>query len=454
MATLRLVPASGPPIEITKDPTVVGRDPGCDVVLPDGSVSRRHARFEKRGSDWAVVDQGSANGTFLDSQRVAEVPLRHGQELRFGALSFRVELAGAEDMAVTMPGVGAPEATVVSPTPLTPAPPPPRAGAPPALPKPPAARPSPPPPPSAAARERFHPPSGPSAPSPVPQMPSGPAPAKKGKGPVFWIVTGCCGCLFLGLALAALLGGGLFFMTKGAADAVHAFVTDVKAGNLEKAHEGLSESYKARMSQSQLERLVARHPGLKDNADATFWKRSVENDIATLTGVLTPTAGKPEPVTFKLMKEGGAWKISDIQFVEEGDSSSSAAPSEGSPPDESGHMQVETMELNKEPAGSGTKVTIKTRARGFGLRREGLAYRIDLLGDLETLGPSGRIDSLSKDGFYALRETTASPDGAYADFRTDLTFAQAPPGGYTVRVTIRDQIGGGRKTHLVTFSLP
>ena len=31
MATLRLVPASGNPIEITKDQTVLGRDPACDV---------------------------------------------------------------------------------------------------------------------------------------------------------------------------------------------------------------------------------------------------------------------------------------------------------------------------------------------------------------------------------------------------------------------------------------
>jgi hypothetical protein len=284
-------------------------------------------------------------------------------------------------------------------------------------------------------------------------MRAGPAPAKKGRGPFFWIATGCCGCLLLVLAFAALLGGGLFFMTKGAADAVHGFVADVKAGNLDKAHDGLSESYKARMSQAQLERLVDRHPGLKDNTDASFWKRSVENDTATLTGVLTPTSGKPEPVTFKLVKEAGAWKISEIQFEGEGDTSAET-PSKATPPDDSGAMQVETTQLNKEPAGSGTKVTIKTRARGFALRKEGRAYRIDLLGDLETLGPGGRIDSLSKDGFYTLRETTATAEGAYADFKTDLTFTQAPPGDYTVRVTLRDQVGGSRKTHLVTFSLP
>src|SRR5512138_2305969 len=97
MATLRLVPATGNPIEVTQESALVGRDPACDVVLPDGSVSRKHARLELRGGTWFVVDQGSANGTFLDSVRATDTPVRSGQEIRFGALSFRVEILGGEE---------------------------------------------------------------------------------------------------------------------------------------------------------------------------------------------------------------------------------------------------------------------------------------------------------------------------------------------------------------------
>ncbi len=82
---------------------MVGRDPSCEIVVTDGSVSRRHARLERRGVAWWVVDQGSANGTYVNSQRIAEQALKTGQELRFGALAFRVELV--ED----------PEATVATP---------------------------------------------------------------------------------------------------------------------------------------------------------------------------------------------------------------------------------------------------------------------------------------------------------------------------------------------------
>src|SRR5947207_3097934 len=144
MASLRLVPASGSPIEIDQDQVLVGRETTCDVVLNDGSVSRKHARLEKRGRSWMVVDQGSANGTFVDSQRIAETMLRSGQELRYGAVSFKVEIEGDEVIEATML-TDAPEATVVQP--MKPAPPPSRPPAPPVAPPAPRAAPPPPPPP-------------------------------------------------------------------------------------------------------------------------------------------------------------------------------------------------------------------------------------------------------------------------------------------------------------------
>ena len=112
MAALRLVPPSGTPIEIGQDQVLVGREPTCDVVLSDGSVSRKHARLEKRARGWTVVDQGSANGTFVDSQRVTETLLRSGQELRFGSVTFRVQIEGEDTAAATILSE-APEATVV-----------------------------------------------------------------------------------------------------------------------------------------------------------------------------------------------------------------------------------------------------------------------------------------------------------------------------------------------------
>ncbi len=118
MATLRLVPATGNPVEITQASVLIGRDPACEVVLADGSVSRKHARIELRDDRWYVVDQGSANGTFLDSVRATDTPVRSGQELRFGAVSFRVEISSPEAGATVLTDVG-PVATVVQSPPPT-----------------------------------------------------------------------------------------------------------------------------------------------------------------------------------------------------------------------------------------------------------------------------------------------------------------------------------------------
>jgi len=140
-------------------------------------------------------------------------------------------------------------------------------------------------------------------------------PPKKGKGPLFWIATGCCGCLLLGLVLSALIGGFAFHMTSDAVAAVRAQLADLKAGNLDAAYARFTDEYKARVSREEFEVLVSRHPGLRENADSTFWKRSVENARGEVSGMLTSTSGTREMVTYRLVKEGGAWKISDIEFA-------------------------------------------------------------------------------------------------------------------------------------------
>ena len=70
---------------------VIGRDPGCDFTVSSDSISRRHARLELREGRLMVTDLGSANGTFVNGQRVGERVLRIGDEIRFDMESFRVE---------------------------------------------------------------------------------------------------------------------------------------------------------------------------------------------------------------------------------------------------------------------------------------------------------------------------------------------------------------------------
>jgi pSer/pThr/pTyr-binding forkhead associated (FHA) protein len=69
----------------------VGREPDSALCLPDGHVSRRHARLVNcAGTVW-VQDLASANGTFVNGRRISGAcRLFHGDEVRFDIFPFQL----------------------------------------------------------------------------------------------------------------------------------------------------------------------------------------------------------------------------------------------------------------------------------------------------------------------------------------------------------------------------
>jgi adenylate cyclase len=81
--------------ELARDETHIGRAADSnDVVLDDGQVSRRHASIRRNGREYVLIDLNSANGTFLDGQRIKEHVLRNGDV--FSISRYTIEL---KDMA-------------------------------------------------------------------------------------------------------------------------------------------------------------------------------------------------------------------------------------------------------------------------------------------------------------------------------------------------------------------
>lgn len=70
----------------------VGRQPSNDICIPIESVSRFHARIEKQGDRFLVVDLNSSNGTYIDGERVETCSLEPGHTLVFGNVAFCCEL--------------------------------------------------------------------------------------------------------------------------------------------------------------------------------------------------------------------------------------------------------------------------------------------------------------------------------------------------------------------------
>jgi hypothetical protein len=81
----------GRDIDLDRTVTVIGRSSGCDIVLDDPNVSRRHAEIRRLGDGYSLVDLGSTNGTEVNGQRVGETALMNGDVIGVGTTRLTFE---------------------------------------------------------------------------------------------------------------------------------------------------------------------------------------------------------------------------------------------------------------------------------------------------------------------------------------------------------------------------
>ena len=77
-------PGSGSRFLLDTDVVTVGRHPDSSIFLDDVTVSRRHAEFRRKGSEFDVRDVGSLNGTYVNRDRIDSVSLTDGDEVQIG----------------------------------------------------------------------------------------------------------------------------------------------------------------------------------------------------------------------------------------------------------------------------------------------------------------------------------------------------------------------------------
>lgn len=87
-------PNAGSTFLLENEQTTTGRRPESDVFLDDVTVSRSHARIERRGDSFFVQDDGSLNGTYVNGERVEETKLASGDEIQIGMFKLVFFAAG------------------------------------------------------------------------------------------------------------------------------------------------------------------------------------------------------------------------------------------------------------------------------------------------------------------------------------------------------------------------
>jgi pSer/pThr/pTyr-binding forkhead associated (FHA) protein len=85
---------SGTQHPLSKDETLIGRNPTTDITLLDEGISREHAIIlrDDAARTFTIEDLQSTNGTKVNGKRVRSAVLAHGDSIEIGKTRFRFEL--------------------------------------------------------------------------------------------------------------------------------------------------------------------------------------------------------------------------------------------------------------------------------------------------------------------------------------------------------------------------
>ncbi|MBF0292203.1 MAG: FHA domain-containing protein [Nitrospinae bacterium] len=92
---------------LDKDGMVVGRDQACEVILPDNSISKKHAQVLIEDGRTMITDGAggvkSVNGVYVNDTRISmPTTLKEGDVVKLGVLKFDVKYTSSIRNAVTL----------------------------------------------------------------------------------------------------------------------------------------------------------------------------------------------------------------------------------------------------------------------------------------------------------------------------------------------------------------
>jgi pSer/pThr/pTyr-binding forkhead associated (FHA) protein len=92
----QLIPLEGgPPVDVAKEMTLIGRQEECDLRLDHKSVSKMHCVLVKTDGLLLLRDLGSTNGTRVNGTRVRRAALLPNDKVSVANFHFRVLFGAA-----------------------------------------------------------------------------------------------------------------------------------------------------------------------------------------------------------------------------------------------------------------------------------------------------------------------------------------------------------------------
>ena len=84
-------------VQLTKDRTTLGRRPYNDIVIDNLAVSGEHAVMQMSGTDVALEDLNSTNGTYVNGKAIKKQALQNGDTVEIGKYKIKFVHEGAQD---------------------------------------------------------------------------------------------------------------------------------------------------------------------------------------------------------------------------------------------------------------------------------------------------------------------------------------------------------------------
>ena len=122
--------------------------------------------------------------------------------------------------------------------------------------------------------------------------------------------------LVVGAVILAIVVGGLwtvFKMTAPVADAATHFVITAGSAGPAAAYAEAAPGFRRAMPEPEFEATL-RQLGLTQASSASWSNRSLNGDGATVSVMVKLASGESTPLTVRLAKSNGVWRVSDLAY--------------------------------------------------------------------------------------------------------------------------------------------